>query len=262
MSKILQLLSKVYTVLPTRLSPVLSMVLSTAVFSLSFTPTAQATVLWDNWYTVSLKGAPYSYYNEKVEVLSDRIKIQVNQWFKEGKPGKMVVRSENLGASAKNTQFLEPLLYNFRTTKEGVETSIDGTILNNGKVFSVKIKTGDAEVKTLRAEMLPKLILTSFFPVWVNKNYKRINGVQPIEFAAIVEDQVESTVPVVKGTAYEMREDDFAKKTGTRKLRIEFDRLVAFWWITKNGDALQIQIPSQEQFVKKVDKKTAEDYFL
>jgi hypothetical protein len=232
------------------------------VCTMLFAAPAQASVLWDNWYTVSLKGAPSSYYNEKVEVLSDRIKIQVNQWFKEGKEGKMVVRSENLGASAKNTPLLEPLLYNFRTVKDGVETSIDGTILNNGKVFSVKIKTGDAEVKTLRAEMLPKLILTSFFPVWINKNYKRITGVQPIEFTSIVEDQVETTVPVVKGTAYEMREDDFAKKTGTRKLRIEFDRVVAFWWVTKNGDAVQIQIPSQEQLVKKVDKKTAENYFL
>ena len=237
--------------------------------ALVFSGSAKATVLWDNWYTVSLKGAPFSYYNEKVEVLSDRIKIQVNQWFKEGNAGKITVRSENLGASAKNTPLLEPLIYNFRKNENGVDTSIDGTVTNNGKIFSVKDKTGNAEVKTLRAEMLPKIILSSFFPVWINKNYKRINGVQPIEFTAIVEDKVkiaedksQSTIPITKGTAYEMREDDFAKKTATRKLRIEFDGTVFLWWVGKNGEAVQIQVPSQEQLVKKVEKKIAEDFFL
>ena len=217
----------------------------------------QAEVLWDNWYTVSDHGHPDSYYNEKAEITGDRAKIQVNTWIKEGKR----IKSENLGASAKNTALLEPLLYNFRTQGPGGEEKIiDGTILNNGKIFSVKVKKGSEVSKPLRAEMIPKLILSSFFPIWINKNYKRINGVQPIEFRAIVEDQVEAAIPVVLGTAYEMREDDYAKKTGTRKLRIEFNRIVAFWWVTKKGDALQIQLPSVDRLVKKVERTAAESF--
>lgn len=217
----------------------------------------QAEVLWDNWYTVSDHGHPDSYYNEKAEITGDRAKIQVNTWIKEGKR----IKSENLGASAKNTALLEPLLYNFRTQGPGGEEKIiDGTILNNGKIFSVKVKKGLEVSKPLRAEMIPKLILSSFFPIWINKNYKRINGVQPIEFRAIVEDQVEAAIPVVLGTAYEMREDDYAKKTGTRKLRIEFNRIVAFWWVTKKGDALQIQLPSVDRLVKKVERTAAESF--
>ncbi len=215
---------------------------------------AHAEVLWDNWYTVSEHGTPVSYYNEKAEIVGDRAKIQVNTWIKEGQK----IKSENLGASAKNTTLLEPLFYNFRTQVEGVEKIVDGTVSDKGKVFSVKTKVGAKASRPLRAEMLPKLILSSFFPLWVHKNYKRINGVQPIEFQSIVEDQVEDQVPVVKGTAYEMREDDFAKATHTRKLRIEFNRIVAIWWVTPKGDAIQIQLPALEKVVKKTDRAKAE----
>ncbi len=223
----------------------------------ALTSPAQAEVLWDNWYTVSDHGAPDSYYNEKAEITGDRAKIQVNTWIKDGKR----IKSENLGANAKNTDLLEPLLYNFRTQgPAGEEKVIDGTITSNGKIFSVKTKTGIQSSKPLRAEMLPKLILASFFPLWLNKNYKRVNGVQPIEFRAILEDRVETEVPVVLGTAYEMNQDEFAKKTNTRKLRVEFNRIVAIWWITKKGDAIQIHLPSVERMVKKVDRSVAEKY--
>ena len=227
--------------------------LFTLFFALSIP--AQAEVLWDNWYVISEHGIPSSYYNEKAEIAGDKAKIQVNTWIKDGKR----IKSENLGASAKNTNLLEPLLFNFRAQGlAGEEKIIDGTVLNNGKVFSVKAKEGIAPSKSLRAEMMPKIILTSFFPLWINKNYKRITGVQPIEFTAILEDKIKDEIPVVVGTAYEMREDEFAKKTKTRKLRIEFGKVVAFWWVTKKGDALQIEVPSAGQTVKKVDRTAAE----
>ncbi len=214
---------------------------------------AQAEILWDNWYTVTDHGAPNSYYNEKVEVAGDHIKIQVNTWIADGK----TIHMENLGASAKNTPLLEPLLYNFRTKENGIDKSIDGTIINGGKVFSIKVTHGTKVEVPLRAEMLPKLILASFFPVWVHKNYKRISGVQPIEFTAILEDQVEKQVPIVKGTAYEMNADDFSKKTNTRKLRIEFGKVVWFWYVTKKGDAIRIDLPRLDKQINQVSKEKA-----
>lgn len=218
--------------------------------------TAVGTVLWDNWYTVTDHGLPNSYYNEKATITGDRVKIQVNTWIKAAKG----LRVESLGASAKNTPLLEPLLYNFHTSENGEEKNIDGTVLENGKIFSVKIKKGNQASKSLRAEMLPKLILSSFFPLWINKNYKRISGVQPIEFQAIMEDQVDDQVTAVKGTAYEELQDAFAKTSGTRKLRIEFAQVVAHWWVTKNGDAIQIELPSAGRSVKKTDQATAQKF--
>lgn len=216
-----------------------------------------AEVLWDNWYTVTAEGIPESYYNEKAEIVGDRAKIQVNTWIKSGTK----IKSENLGATAKNTTLLEPLLYNFRTQNAGgVEKIVDGSIIDNGKVFSVKTKEGANATKPLRAEMLPKLILSSFFPLWVHKNYKRINGAQPIEFQAIVEDQVQDQVPVIKGTAYEMNADEISKKSQTRKIRVTFNNIVAIWYISKKGDATFINIASLEKQVKKVDRATAEKF--
>jgi hypothetical protein len=222
-----------------------------------YAPHASAEILWDNWYTVTDQGQPDSYYNEKAELMGDRAKIQVNTWIKVGQK----IKNENLGATAKNTTFLEPLLYNFRTqTLSGNEKVIDGSVINNGKIFSVKIKEGTIVSKPLRAEMLPKLILSSFFPLWVHKNYKRITGVQPIEFHAIVEDQVDNQVPVVAGTAYEMNADNFSKKTNTRKIRITFNNIVAIWYVTPKGDAVQIDVTSLKKLVKKVDRATAEKF--
>jgi len=218
--------------------------------------TSKGTTLWDNWYVITDHGHPDSYYNEKASIQGDRAKIQVNTWILDGQK----IRAENLGAYAKNTPLLEPLLYNFRSEANGQEKIIDGTILENGKVFSVKTKIADKPSTSLRAQMIPKLILASFFPLWIHQNYKRISGVQPIEFQAIVEDKVEGEVPVVGGSAYEMKQDEFAQKSGTRKLRIEFNKLVAFWWVTKNGDAVKIEVPALERVVKKTDQKTAESF--
>jgi hypothetical protein len=221
-----------------------------------FTPVAQAEVLWDNWYVVYTNEAPDSYYNEIAEIVGDKAKIRVNTWLREGNK----IKSENLGATAKNTSLLEPLLFNFRTQENGIEKTLDGTIMNNGKVFSVKIKKGEKTFTPLRAEMLPKLILVSFFPMWINKNYKQITGVQPKDFAAILEDQVADQVPVVQGNVYEMKQDETAKRTNTRKLRVVFNNIVAYWYVGPKGDVVEISAPSLKKTVKKVSRQEAEKF--
>jgi len=217
---------------------------------------SEAEALWDNWYVVSTNGAPESYYNEQAEIVGDKAKIRVNTWLKDGSK----IKSENLGATAKNTPLLEPLLYNFRTQEEGIEKTIDGTIMNNGKVFSVKIKKGDKNLNPIRAEMLPNLILVSFFPIWIHQNYKRISSVQPKDFSAIIEDQVGDQVPVVKGNVYEMMPDQISKETHTRKLRVVFNDIVAYWYVSPKGDPIQISAPSLKKLVKKVSRQEAEKF--
>ncbi len=215
---------------------------------------ARAEVLWDNWYIESEDGIPQSYYNEKAETKGDRAKIQVNKWIRDGKR----IRSENLGATAKNSTLLEPLFYNFRTQVNGEEKVIDGTVSGNGKVFSIKSKVGIRQSRPLRAEMVPKLFFSSFFPLWIHKNAKRISGVQPIEFQSIVEDQVDDQIPVYRGSAYEMKPDEFAKETRTRKLRIEFNRIVAIWWVTPKGDAIKVDLPALKKTVLLTTREKAE----
>ncbi len=217
---------------------------------------SQAELLWDNWYIVTSNGTPDSYYNEQAELVGDKAKIRVNTWIKDGTK----IKSENLGATAKNTPLLEPLLFNFRTQDNGMEKSMDGTIMNNGKVFSVKIKKGDKTSNPIRAEMLPKLILVSFFPVWIHKNYKNISSVQPKDFAAIIEDQVADQVPVIQGNVYEMIPDATAKQLHARKLRVVFNNIVAYWYVSPKGDPIEISAPSVKKTVKKVTREVAEKF--
>ena len=233
----------------------LASIYTTLFFILSVYP-AKAEILWNNWYVVTHHGTPDSYYNEIAEISGGKAKIKVNTWSKEGTKTK----SDNLGATAKNTSLLEPLLFNYRTLEAGIEKVIDGSIIENGKVFSVKIKKGGKISAPLRAEMLPKLILASFFPVWIHQNYKKITGVQPKEFSAILEDQVDAQVPVVQGNVYEMIQDATAKKTNTRKLRVVFNEIVAYWYVTPQGDPVEISIPSLEKTVKKVSRDVAEKF--
>jgi hypothetical protein len=216
----------------------------------------RAGILWDNWYTVTERNSPHSYYNEKAEISGERVKIQLNTFIRDGRK----IRSENIGAAAKNTLLLEPLFYNYRTQVNGEEKVIDGTVDPRGKVFTVKSRTGVISSKPLKAEMIPNLILASLFPVWVHKNYKKISGVQPKAFQAILEDQVEGEVPVIRGSAYEMRADEFANSTQSRKLRVEFAKVVSFWWVTRTGDALKIEVPTLERVVKKTTRENAEHF--
>lgn len=216
----------------------------------------QAGILWDNWYTVTERNTPHSYYNEKAEISGERVKIQVNTFIREGKR----IRSENIGGAARNSISLEPLFYNYRTQVRGEEKVIDATVDSKGRIFTVKSRTGAISAKPLKAEMIPNLILASFFPVWIHKNYKKISGVQPKAFQAILEDQVEGEVPVIRGSAYEMRADAFATSTQTRKLRVEFNKVVAFWWVAQTGEAIKIEVPELERSVKKTTREAAEHF--
>ena len=228
-------------------------IFATQFFSMNL---SHAEVLWDNWYVVTTDGVNESYYNERVELTGDKAKVRVNTWIKDGAK----IRSENLGATAKNTPLLEPLLYNFRTQENGIEKSMDGTIMNNGKVFSVKIKKGEKSFNPIRAQMIPKLILVSFFPVWIHQNYKKISSVQPKEFQAIIEDQVGDQVPVVNGNVYEMVPDQTSKLLKARKLRVVFNNIVAYWYVSPKGDLIEISAPSMKKTVKKVTKEEAEKF--
>jgi len=219
-----------------------------------FPSSSRAELLWDNWYVVSANGVHESYFNERAEITGDQAKIRVNYWIKEGTK----VRSENFGGTAKNTPELQPLLFNYRTREAGVEKVIDGTILNHGKIFSVKVKRGERQSKPILAEMLPKLTLVSFFPLWIHKNYKKISSVQPKDFIAIIEDQVDREVPVGKGSVFEAMPDDFAKQTKTRKLRILFRDIVAFWYVGPKGDAVRITFPTLNKEVNKTTREEAE----
>jgi hypothetical protein len=215
---------------------------------------AQAEVLWDNWYIVRTNGTAECYYNERAELAGDKAKIRVNTWMKEGTR----LKSENLGATAKNLPTLDPLNYNFRTQEAGVEKVIDGTVTNNGKVFLFKIKKGPRTLTPLRAQMLPKIFLSSFFPMWMHKNYKRISPVQPREFTAIKEFDVESQVPVAKGDAFEMQPDDYALQTKTRKIRVKYENIVNFWYINSKGEPLRIHVPSIGRDTRKATREEAE----
>ena len=219
-----------------------------------FSENASAEVLWDNWYVSRTNGVAQYYFNEHAEITGDKAKIRVNYWIKEGTR----IKSENIGATAKNSPLLEPLVYNFKTQDAGSEKTMDGTIMGNGKIFSVKIKKGVKNMTPLRAQMIPNLILSSFFPVWIHKNYKKISSVQPKEFAAIIENEVDTEVPVTKGDVYEMVPDDFAKKTQTRKLRVNFKKVVSFWYVTPKGDAIRIIAPNYNSETKKVSREEAE----
>jgi hypothetical protein len=216
--------------------------------------TSGAQVLWDNWYVVKTNGATEGYYNERAEISGTKAKIRVNTWLREGTR----IRSENLGATAKNLPTLDPLNYNFRTQEIGMEKTIDGTVSENGKVFSFKIKKGPRTLNPLRAQMVPKIILSSFFPLWVHKNYKKISPVQPREFMTIKEYDVENQVPVAKGDVFEMQPDEFSSKTKTRKIRVKYDNVVNFWYIDARGEAIRIHVPSMNRDTRKTTREEAE----
>lgn len=65
-------------------------------------------------------------------------------------------------------------------------------------------------------------------------------------------------VPVVKGSVYEMMPDAISKENHTRKLRVVFNDIVAYWYVTPKGDPIQISVPSLKKLVKKTSRQEAE----
>lgn len=248
--------------------------LSFTAASLFFTTTnanaeKKPTVLWDNWYvvTVDLPAQPaagqpaqklnYSYYNERVEIReSNRLFVQMKMWKKEDG----FINQEHEGAFSTNDFNLTPLFFNLYRTQQSTETKIDGTVLT-GSRLQIKIQKG-GQTLPIVTKSLPKNTMFSIaFPVWIRRNLPELRKTRKSKkFQVVQEDGPDMKFNIIQGQVRYDQKDAFAEQTGTHRLIVNYENLPSVWWVKDDGYAARIVMPTQKAEVQLVPKDKAEKF--
>lgn len=227
-------------------------------FLLGFALSAFAAAPTENHYVITDgKGTCVETYSEKFVPGNKEIKVeyQRNIFAPHAK-------TETIAGWAQSDT-LAPLRYNYQSKEGNTQVSIDGSLIENGKVFLIKHRINGKKQKDLRAEFEPGLFLSIYFPVWIKKQFEKgLTGTK--QFQYIFEDQVVGNVPVYKGDIFPVAPDDYAKKTKTKKIRVtlQAQNVVNFIWINDQATIVRLEVPSgsdvetgAQRIVERVESK-------
>jgi nitroimidazol reductase NimA-like FMN-containing flavoprotein (pyridoxamine 5'-phosphate oxidase superfamily) len=226
----------------------------------SFVSVAQAAdagkVLWDYWYTVSVKKIPYEYYNEKAVFRDGKIQFFNTVWKKE----EGFINEEQLGSFSNADVDLTPLFYNYRETYRSTEVKIDGNI-RDGKTLVVKVTKSGGSLPTVTASIRPKTILSLFFPLWLGKKLETMKENVTVSFVTLQEDNVDDGFNSVSGSARLEKPDDYANKTKTKRVAVDYkENARSYWWVDKQGAALKIEMSDRGTLVERSTKEKAQTF--
>lgn len=216
----------------------------------------QTKVLGDHWYTVAVgEGVPYAYYNDRIEIKDGRLFYQNRFWKKE----EGYINEEQLGGFSENTAELKPLFFNFHSMYRTTETNIDGTFKEDG-TLTARIRRGEKELPVVTKAVPKGAILSIFFPIWLGKQLGTMEPGQSRSFLSVIEDNLELAFVTVTGRVRMEKPDEFAKKSKTRKLTVDYRDQRSIWYVEESGAPVRIVMNGQQALVSRVSKKEAESF--
>lgn len=214
-------------------------------------------VLWDEWYTLTLQGSvPAAYYNERCEQDSRGRWVYKNKAIKvdEG-----FLNAESLTAIAESNPPLKPILFNFHGTYRSNETTIDGTFQSDG-TLAVKIFKSGQELPVIKNKNPAQAFFSSFFPIFIRQKLQTLKINQTSNFQAILEDNEELSFAAQSGTIQLKPDDDFSKKTKTKKLSIVHAGQQSTWYVEASGLPVKIDFPARKAVIEKTTREKAEKF--
>lgn len=232
----------------------LKLLLGLALFLPSFA--SAGTPLYTYWYTVSSAGQPFQYYSEKAELRDKRVWLLNQIWKKDGD----FINEEQLGVVAENITEPQPVLFNFRSVYRGQVSQIDGTFNDGGRKLSVKIRKADQDQPALNRSIPPGTLPSTLFPFWLSKRLPKLRVGQTATLKVVMEDNVELEFRPLATSVRREKDDDYAVKTKTSKLRVKTEGSESLWWVDAKGAALRIENPTQKLIVERVSEKVARKY--
>lgn len=214
-------------------------------------------VIWEAWYKVlTSDGTPVQYYRDRVALADSKLHFSNQVWKRE----EGFINEEQLGAFSNSTADLSPLFFNFRSTYRASETVIDGTIQPDHTI-AIKITKAGVDQPLIRRNLPTGTIFSSFFPVWVREKNKSLKLGENASFYALQEDDIDNGFSVNSGRVRRDADDDFAKKTRTTKLMVEYRSIPSTWWVDKDGIAQKILMTQQGITVERTTEAEAKKIF-
>ena len=212
-------------------------------------------VVWDYWYTVSVKKIPAEAYNEKVVMHDDKLQFMSHVWKKE----EGFINEEQLGAFSKADTDLSPLFFNFRSTYRASETVVDGNV-HDGKTLVLKVRKGGEALPTVTRSIIPKTFFSVFFPVWLHKMVPTLKEGKTVSFSAILEDDIEHGFESEVGSIRLEKADEFATSSATKKILVDFRSVRSYWYVDAQGAPVRTVMPETGAVIERVSKDKADEF--
>ncbi len=217
-----------------------------------------ASVLWDEWYIVTVAGkVHYGFYNDRVELRNGGSQVFLkNEFWKQEED---YINREDLGVVAENTPLLTPMFFNFHSVYRTTETTIDGNV-RDGKFLSVRIKRGGNELPIVQRSVPSKVFFSTLFPYWLGKQLPTLKIGDIRNFETIMEDNIELGFSPMEGQIKLEKPDEIAQSGGLKKVRVDSRGIRSWWWVNENGVAMRIEMPEQKTVVTRSTKEAAKKF--
>lgn len=224
------------------------------------TPLAHAAsnpnLIFDAWYTINAeKNIPYGYYHDRLEKKGDRLYYQSHIWKKE----EQFTNEEQLGLYAQDDQNLKPLIYNFRSLYRTTETVIDGTV-NERNLFKVSAKQGNNPLPPFQRTLPSKIIFSTFFPIWIQRNFTATDVGKTKSLMTIYEDSYDTRFETKSGTVKLEPDDKFAKQNQAKKFSVTIAGQKSTWYLDTKGVPLKILMHANNVMIQRSTEAQAKKH--
>jgi hypothetical protein len=214
-------------------------------------------LLWNAWYTMTVgEKIPYGYYNDKVERRDGKIAYQNQLW----KTEEGFINEERVVSFGKDNENVSPLLFNFLGTYRDSEFSIDGTF--SGTKLNVKARRSKQALAPIETNVPEKAFLSTLFQVWIGKHLSAMTPGKRLSFVTLFEDALDTHYAPVNGAITLEAEDDYAKKTNSKKMTVELSDVKSVWYVLASGEAIRIEKPDQHLVIEKKTEAEARRFLV
>ncbi|MBS1961913.1 MAG: hypothetical protein JST04_06840 [Bdellovibrionales bacterium] len=214
-------------------------------------------LLWNSWYTMTVgEKVPFGYYNDRVEKRDGKYAYQNQLWkMEEG-----FINEERVVSFGKDDANVSPILFNFLGTYRDSEFSIDGTF--KGTKLSVKARRNKQNLPPIETNVPSKAFLSTLFQVWIGKHLPEAKPGKRLPFVTLFEDGLDTRYASINGAMTLEAEDDYAKKTGTKKLSVELAGMKSVWYVLPTGESVRIEKPDQHLVIEKKTEAEARRFLV
>lgn len=214
-------------------------------------------LLWNSWYTMTVgEKMHYGYYNDKVEKKEGKIAYQNQLW----KTEEGFTNEERVVSFAKDNSNLTPLLFNFLGTYRDSELSIDGTF--EGTKLKIKARRNKQNLTPMESSVSSKAFLSTVFQVWIGRNLKDLIVGKRKSFTTLFEDALDTRYASINGAITLEEPDEFAKKSGTKKISVELSDVKSRWYVLATGEAVRVEKPDQHLVIEKKTEAEARRFLI
>jgi hypothetical protein len=219
---------------------------------------SKSKLLWNSWYTMTIgEKIPYGYYNDRVERRDGKIAYQNQLWRTE----EGFINEEKVVSFGKDDENVTPLLFNFNGIYRESEINIDGTF--SGTTLKVKARRNKQALPPVEASVSSKAFLSTLFQAWIGKHLAGLTLGKRLTFITLFEDLgLDNHYAPINGSITLEADDDFAKKTGTKKLSVETADEKSIWHVLPSGEAVRIEKPGQHLVIEKKTEAEARRFLV